>query len=197
MTARLELRSLCVYCGSKTGNDPDFALAAEAFGRKLASENIRLVYGGGAVGLMGLLARSLLTAGGAVNGIIPGHLDHHEITQTGLTELHVVPNMHSRKRQMFEESDAFVALPGSIGTLDELIEVITWRQLGLHDKPIIIANLKNYWAPFLALIDHVIAAGYASPATGRLYQVVDSIDAILPALRAAPPASRPDREDLF
>lgn len=191
------IRSLCVYCGSRTGQDPGFTALAEALGQILGEEGIRLVYGGGSVGLMGVLARSVLAHGGAVTGIIPEHLDHVEITQRGLTELLVVRSMHERKRLMFDRADAFVSLPGSIGTLDETIEVITWKQLRLHDKPILLVNADGYWDPFQALIRHVIAAGFASEATRDLYTLVDGIGDILPALRRAPDPARSDRQDLL
>ena len=191
------LRSICVYCGSKVGRNPQFAAHAERLGELLATSKIRLVYGGGSVGLMGILARAALRHGGEVVGIIPEHLDHVEITQKGLSELHVVPNMHSRKRLMFDHSDAFVSLPGSVGTLDETIEVITWRQLKLHDKPIVLVNDGGYWTPFLSFIEHVVYEGFASPATARLFEVVDMVEDVLPALRAAAAPRLPDREELI
>lgn len=192
-----EVKSICLYCGSRTGADPRFAAMAEAFGAMLAKAGIRLVYGGGSVGLMGMAARSTLAHGGEAVGVIPGHLDHVEITQSGLTELHVVPNMHSRKHMMFELSDAFVSLPGSIGTLDETIEVITWKQLQLHDKPILLVNADGYWEPFEALIAHVIAAGFAGQETRTLYTLVDGVGDVLPALGRAPAPALPEREELI
>lgn len=191
------IRSVCVYCGSATGHNSAFTDSAVRLGRLLAEAGIRLVYGGGSVGLMGVLARSALAHGGQVTGIIPGHLDHVEITQTGLTELIVVPSMHERKRQMFDRSDAFVSLPGSIGTLDETIEVITWRQLKLHDKPILIVNDGGYWTPFLNLIGHAVRAGFAHPATTRLYQVVERVDDVLPTLAQAAAPALPGRDELI
>ncbi|RMF12207.1 MAG: TIGR00730 family Rossman fold protein [Alphaproteobacteria bacterium] len=192
-----EVKSICVYCGSRTGNDPRFSALAESFGALLARNGIRLVYGGGSVGLMGMAARSVLAHGGEVIGVIPEHLDHVEITQSGLSELHVVPNMHSRKHLMFELSDAFVSLPGSIGTLDETIEVITWKQLGLHDKPILLVNAERYWDPFDALIRHVVAAGFASNETRTLYTMVAGIEDVLPTLGRAPAPMLPDRDELI
>lgn len=192
-----KIRSLCVYCGSRTGSDPDFAAMAEAFGTLLANNNIRLVYGGGSVGLMGILARRVLDQGGNVTGIIPDHLDHVEVTQPGLTDLHVVPNMHTRKRLMFDQSDAFVSLPGSVGTLDETIEVITWKQLGLHDKPVILVNAKGYWNPFEALIQHMIRAGFTGHETRDLYRMVPGIEDVLPALAQTPDPTLPDRDQLL
>ncbi|HEY8352743.1 MAG TPA: TIGR00730 family Rossman fold protein [Sphingomonadales bacterium] len=195
-TSRLP-RSICVYCGSRPGRDPRLAADAAAFGRTLAEAGITLVYGGGSIGLMGILARSVLEHGGRVIGIIPGHLDHREITQTGLTELHVVGSMHERKRMMFERSDAFVALPGGIGTLDETIEIVTWRQLHLHDKPVILVDLRGYWQPLLKLLDHMNEEGFAGPEVHGLFEVVSSMDEILPALAASPAPDLPDREELL
>lgn len=189
------IQAVCVYCGSAKGRNPAFERHAALLGKALAENGIRLIYGGGSVGLMGVLARSTLAHGGQVTGIIPDHLDHVEITQTGLTELIVVPSMHERKRQMFERSDAFVSLPGSIGTLDETIEVITWRQLKLHDKPILIVNDEGYWTPFLALIRHVVDQGFTSPATASLFRVVDSIGEVIVNLKQAAAPRLPDREE--
>jgi uncharacterized protein (TIGR00730 family) len=191
------IHAICVYCGSAKGGNPAFVENAARLGKALAENGIRLVYGGGSVGLMGVLARSVLKHGGQVTGIIPGHLHHVEITQEGLSELIVVPSMHERKRQMFERADAFVSLPGSIGTLDETIEVITWRQLKLHDKPILIVNDQDYWTPFLTLIQHMVAEGFASAATAELFQVVKNIDEILPELAKARLPKLPDREELL
>jgi uncharacterized protein (TIGR00730 family) len=176
------IRSLCLYCGSRPGNRPVFADAAEAFGALCARRGIRLVYGGGSIGLMGVAARACLAAGGQVLGIIPHHLDHVEITMQGLSELRVVTSMHERKNQMFIESDGFVVLPGGIGTLDEFIEMTTWAQLGLHAKPVLLVNVEGYWNPFLALMAHIVDTGFAAPATTGLYNVVDGVADVLPAL---------------
>lgn len=178
------IRSLCLYCGSREGASPLFAEAAQQFGHLCAANNIRLVYGGGSIGLMGIAARACLEAGGEVLGIIPKHLDHVEITLKEASELRVVTSMHERKHQMFAESDGFVVLPGGIGTLDEFIEVATWAQLGLHAKPILLVNLADYWSPLLALIRHLVEEGFAAPATADLYTLIESIDAILPTLDA-------------
>lgn len=189
--------TICVYCGSRPGADPRFAAAAAAFGQMLARAGIGLVYGGGSVGLMGLLARSVMDHGGTVIGIIPGHLDHREITQSGLTELHVVGSMHERKRLMFERAEAFVCLPGSIGTLDEMIEIITWRQLHLHDKPVILVDLCGYWQPLLAVIDHMVDQGFAGAEVRDLYRVVPDMNGVLPALAARGAPQLPDRQELL
>jgi uncharacterized protein (TIGR00730 family) len=180
------LSSLCVYCGSSDQVDPAHRLAAASLGRLLARDGVALVYGGGRIGLMGICADAALAAGGRVIGIIPEHLNSVEVGHKGVSELHVVPSMHIRKQMMFELADAFAVLPGGIGTLDETFEIITWRYLGLHDKPIILINNKGYWQPFLAMIDHVIASGFAKPAIRMLYQVVDRVEDVLPTIAQAP-----------
>lgn len=196
-TIMTTIKSLCVYCGSRPGASPAWRRLAAELGKMLAQNGIRLVYGGGGIGLMGIVARAALRAGGAVTGVIPHHLDSIEVTLAGLTELHVVASMHERKHKMFALSDAFLTLPGGIGTLDETVEIITWRQLGLHDKPVVILDHDGYWAPFGALIEHMIAAGFAGSETTGLYCVVDRLEQILPALRAARPPGRPDSADLL
>lgn len=185
------LTSVCIYCGSSGRVDASFKESAQAMGRSLAQAGITLVYGGGHVGLMGLCANAALEAGGSVVGVIPEHLHRIEVAHQGLTELHIVPNMHVRKMLMFERSDAFVAMPGGIGTLDELCEIITWRQLGMHDKPILIVNQDGYWDPFLALVDHVIDKAFANASVRALYSVVPDVASVLPALRDAPQPARP------
>jgi uncharacterized protein (TIGR00730 family) len=191
------LRSICVYCGSRTGTDPALKEAAATFGRLSAQAGIRLVYGGGRVGLMGVVADAALAAGGEVVGIIPEHLNSIEIGHQNVTELRIVPNMHERKQLMFEMSDAFVILPGGIGTLDEAFEIITWRQLHLHDKPVIVVDAAGYWRPFLDLIDHIIAQGFASAAIRRLFRVVGRVEDVIPALEAAPAPREPERAERF
>lgn len=151
----------CLFCGSRNGDQPAFSAAARGLGAALAAGGHRLVYGAGDSGLMGEAARAAQAAGGAVTGVIPQHLVDAEIGKTDIDEYLVTDNMHQRKMLMFERSDAVVALPGGAGTLDELIEVLTWRQLGLHDKPIVLLNTNGYWHPLLALIEHVIAHGFA------------------------------------
>ena len=180
------LRSIAVFCGASTGNRPALAAAAQRFGQRLAEHGITLIYGGGRNGLMGLTADAVLAGGGQVVGIIPGHLHHREVQHQGLTELLIVDSMHTRKRLMFERADAFVALPGGLGTLDETIEIITWRQLGLHDKPILLVDQDGYWQPLLGLFEHIVEARFAQPQARTLWQVVDGVDAVLPALAEAP-----------
>jgi len=181
-----KIRSLCVYCGSSSRVDEDFKIAAKKIGAILAEMEIRLIYGGGHAGLMGIIADSVLQNGGEVIGIIPQHIAGKEIAHTGLTELHVVESMHIRKQMMVDQSDAFLVLPGGIGTLDETCEIMTWRQLGMHDKPIVIANLKNYWTPFLSMIDHIINQGFMRAEDARLAIIVDQLDNVIPAVLQAP-----------
>ena len=152
-----EIKTVCVYCGSGSGSNPRFVEAAIALGKVFAENNIRLVYGGGSVGLMGAVAKSVLDHGGSVTGIIPDFLRARENSLTRVQEMIVTPDMHERKRLMFERSDAFVALPGGVGTLEELVEQLTWQQLGRHSKPVLLANIDNFWEPLLALLTHMRA----------------------------------------
>ncbi len=185
------LSSVCVYCGASSRVADVYKEAAHALGDGLARRGIRMVYGGGRVGLMGIAADAAIAAGGEVVGIIPEHIQSAEIEHTGLTELHVVDSMHTRKRMMVERSDAFVVLPGGLGTLDEAFEILTWKQLQLHDKPIVIADVDGYWRPLLGLIDHMVAQGFARIDRSALYSVADHIDAVFEALEVAPPPGHP------
>jgi len=180
------LSSLCVYCGSRDQVDPRHRQAAATLGRICAERGIRIVFGGGRVGLMGICADAALAAGGTVIGIIPHHLNEIEIAHQRVSELYLVDSMHERKQMMFEMSDAFAVLPGGIGTLDETFEIVTWRQLRLHDKPIIVLNSAGYWRPFLDMIDHIIDSGFASRSIRQLFTVVDRVEDIIPAIQAAP-----------
>ncbi len=180
-----EIATVCLYCGSRLGQGGDYEDAAARLGRGLADAGLRLVFGGGSIGLMGTAARAALAAGGEVIGIIPHHLNEIELGMEGLSELIVVESMHERKRTMFELSDAFVSLPGGIGTLDETFEIISWRQLGLHDKPVILVDHQDYWQPLLALMEHIVATGFASESTTGMYQVVTSVDDVVPTLKRA------------
>ena len=180
-----KINALCVYCGSSPGTDPAFVEAAHTFGKILAESNIRLVYGGGSAGLMGALADAVLKNGGDVTGIIPEFLTNREKPRRLAQELIVTRDMHERKRKMFERADGFVALPGGIGTLEELVEQLTWAQLGRHKKPILLANIKGYWEPLLTLIDHMRAQEFL-PAMPRVdCLVADRVEDILPKLRDA------------
>ena len=179
------LTSLCVYCGSAAGAHPAYREAAHALGALLAANGIRMVFGGGDIGLMGIAADAALASGGEVIGVIPEHLKEREVGHLGVTALHVVDTMHERKERMFALSDACAVLPGGLGTLDEALEVLTWKQLGLHAKPIVIVNVAGYWTPFLALLEHVIAERFAGAAAGKLFCVVDRVDEVIPAVQAA------------
>ncbi len=181
-----EITSLGVFCGSRTGNDSAWAEAAERLGEAIAERGIRLVYGGGGIGLMGLLAETVLARGGRVVGVIPGFLTKYEIGNPPLSELIVVDSMHERKRRMFELSDGFVVLPGGLGTLDELFEVVTWKQLRLHAKPVVAVNVRGYWEPFRSLVAATVAGGFAHPAIGELVTMVDGVEEVFDALASAP-----------
>lgn len=191
----MHIKSVCVYCGSALGESQAYTAQAQLLGRMLAENGIKLVYGGGRIGLMGVVAEATLAAGGEVVGIIPAHLHDWEVGHTGLTELHVVDSMHTRKRMMVEMSDAFIAMPGGMGTLDELFEVITWKQLKLHGKPILVMNVEDYWHPLLALIDSVVERGFARRGAKAFYEVVPDADAVLAALRAAPAPQIPTKPE--
>lgn len=171
-----------MYCGSSDNVAQSFKTLAHDVSTTLAQHKLNLVYGGGHVGLMGIVADSAIKAGTKVVGIIPEHIRALEVQHMGLTELHVVPDMHTRKRMMVERSDAFVILPGGLGTLDETFEILTWKKLRLHNKPIIIFNQDGYWDPLLALMDRMIAEGFALPSDAVLYKVVTTIDSLMAAL---------------
>ena len=179
-----EIKSICVFCGSSSAVAETHKDAARRFGAILAENGVRLIYGGGRVGLMGLVADGAAQAGGEVIGVIPDFLERIEVGNREISELVVTDSMHARKAKMYELADAFVTLPGGLGSLDETFEVITWTQLKLSAKPFVVVNIDGYWQPLLALIDHVIAAGFARPANRDILQVVDHVEAVLPALRA-------------
>jgi uncharacterized protein (TIGR00730 family) len=181
-----EITTIAVFCGSKNGNQPAHAEAAIKFGDLLASQGIRLVYGGGNLGIMGIVADAVLAGGGEVIGVIPKFLSDFEVAHENLTELVTVDSMHERKNHMFRISDAFVILPGGLGTLDEALEIITWKQLRLHSKPIVVVNLDDCWTPLVGLIDSVIDGGFAHEKARELLTVVDNIDDVLGAIAAAP-----------
>jgi uncharacterized protein (TIGR00730 family) len=174
--------SICVYCGSRAGKNPTFAAVAREAGTIIGRLGWRLVYGGGRSGLMGLVADAALAAGAPVVGVIPQSLVIREHGHTGLTELHVVQTMHERKTLMAEHSDAFLALPGGIGTMEELFEVWTWRQLGYHDKPVGLLNVEGYYDALLAFVDSAAQAGFVEPAQRSLLQVADSVAPLLKRL---------------
>jgi uncharacterized protein (TIGR00730 family) len=184
--AMQNIRCLCVYCGSSGAVEVRYREAASELGARLAQAGVELVFGGGRVGLMGLLADAALAANGRVTGIIPSHLRSAELAHPGVSELVVVGSMHERKRLMAERADAFAVLPGGIGTLDEMFETVSWKQLGLHDKPILLVDVDGYWAPLLALLDHIMDKGFARPQTRALMQVVPSVPALMAALAEEP-----------
>jgi len=180
-----QLTSVCVYCGSSFGSDPAHEAAATRLGQLIAEEGLRLVYGGGSVGLMGTVANSALDSGGKVTGIIPHFLEEREVMLETLDDLVITENMHERKHLMFQKSDAFIALPGGIGTLEEAVEMMTWAQLGQHHKPVVLANINGFWSPLLELLDHMRAQGYIRPDTEVPYLVARKVEDILPMLRRA------------
>jgi uncharacterized protein (TIGR00730 family) len=184
------IQTVCVYCGSGPGSDPAFAAAARAFGAILAENKITLVYGGGSLGLMGATAKSVLEGGGNVVGVIPEFLTEREKTLTAAHEVIVTRDMHERKRIMFERADAFVALPGGIGTLEELVEQLTWAQLGRHRKPILLLNTRGFWDPFRTLIDHMADKEFIRPGMAVRVLVAAKPEEVLPRLRAAAPGSK-------
>ena len=181
-----KVSSLCVYCGASGRVDGSHVEAAAELGRTAAERRVRIVFGGGRVGLMGVLADAALAAGGQVTGIIPEHLEALEVGHAEIGDLRVVDSMHSRKQLMCEVSDAFCVLPGGLGTLDETFEIVTWKQLGLHDKPVVLVNIAGYWDPLLNLITHQADAGYVRDDHLSLFRVVDRVDEVFKTLDAAP-----------
>jgi uncharacterized protein (TIGR00730 family) len=179
------LRSVCVYCGSSAGADPRFLAAAEQLGHEIADAGVRLVYGGGSKGLMGALARATLARGGEVVGVIPDFLHERELMLPNATDLRIVSDMHARKREMFDAADAFVALPGGVGTLEELVEQLTWVQLERHDKPVLIADIAGFWRPLLSLFAHMRENGFIRSDIEVRYLVAERIGDVLPMLASA------------
>lgn len=187
------IRSVCVYCGSSPGADPAFVAAARAFGKTLAKNGVSLVYGGGSKGLMGALATSVHDHGGKVIGIIPDFLQTRELAFKGAQELVVTKTMHERKQMMFDRADAFVALPGGIGTLEELVEQLTWSQLGQHKKPIVVLNVNRFWEPLCELVNHMKKLGFIHNELSVEFGVAERVEDVLPLLEAARPR---DEEEL-
>ncbi len=179
------MKRLAVYCGSSPGTDPAFADAAHGIGIAMAARGIGLVYGGGRLGLMGIVADAVLDNGGEAHGVIPQALIDLEVAHTGLTELHIVTSMHERKAKMTELTDAFVALPGGIGTFDELFEAWTWNALGYHAKPFALLNVSGFWDGMIAFLDHASASGFMSPARRAQLLVADRIEDVIDRLDAA------------
>lgn len=175
----MDLRRICVYCGSNPGTDPAYVEAAEATGRLLAERGLGVVYGGGSVGLMGRLARATMAAGGEVIGVIPEFLDRIEISNRDITSLEVTGSMHERKARMAELSDAFLALPGGIGTFEEVFETMTWTQLGVHDKPVGLVDVAGFWSAAAALLDRAVADGFLSPEVRASVVVAPTAEEVL------------------
>ncbi|MGA7803315.1 TIGR00730 family Rossman fold protein [Bradyrhizobium sp.] len=180
-----KIKTVCVYCGSGPGTNPRFIEAATAFGKTLAENGVRLVYGGGSLGMMGAVATSVLDHGGTVTGIIPDFLTARENALTRVQEMIVTPDMHERKRLMFEHSDAFVALPGGVGTLEELVEQLTWKQLGRHAKPVLLANIDDFWEPLFALLLHMRETQFIRSGLSVDILKAERVEDILPRLQAA------------
>ena len=186
-TSSTAIKSICVYCGSQPGRDPAYRAAAQTLGRAMAESGIDLVYGGGTKGIMGAVADAIMSAGGKAIGIIPEFLMDKEASRHSLgqlSELHVTRDMHERKHMMFERSDAFVTLPGGIGTLEEIIEIMTWAQLGRHTKPMVFANINGFWDPLNALLGHMTGEGFIHTAHLVRPMVIDTADKIVPAILA-------------
>jgi uncharacterized protein (TIGR00730 family) len=192
-----QLTSVCVYCGSSFGSDPAHEAAATRLGQIIAEAGLRLVYGGGSVGLMGTVANAALESGGKVTGIIPRFLEKREVMLETLEDLVITNDMHERKHLMFEKADAFIALPGGIGTLEEAVEMMTWAQLGQHKKPVLLANINGFWSPLLELLDHMRAQGYIRPDTEVPYLVAKKVEDILPLLKQAVAAGTTGRTGDF
>ncbi len=181
----MSLKSICVYCGSNTGADPAYADAARAVGAALARSGVRLVYGGGQVGLMGILADAAIDAGGDVLGVIPDFLHHKEIAHPRVSDMRIVTTMHERKMIMAEEADAFIAMPGGLGTLEELFEMWTWSQLGRHDKPLGLLNINGYWDQMLAFLDHMQAEGFVEARHRAMLACEENPETLIAVLKAA------------
>jgi uncharacterized protein (TIGR00730 family) len=183
--------NICVFCGSRAGTDPDFMEMAQDFGHEMAEADIGLVYGGGGIGLMGAISDSILAHGGQALGVIPEFLSAREISHQ-TADMIVVPDMHTRKRTMFEHADAFCVLPGGVGTLEEFLEIVTWRQLSVHNKPIILANWNGYWDNFVAMADSVRSGGFAYGPMEDLFTVVGDVASIIPTIQAELAVLLPD-----
>lgn len=170
-----EIKSICVYCGSRSGVSEDYGQLAESVGAEIAARSMSMVYGAASIGLMGITAQAALKGGADVIGVIPGHLDAVEITAPNLTELHITKNMHDRKLMMFNRSDAFIILPGGLGSLDEMMEILTWAQLSVHSKPVVILNHRGFWDKVLDLFDHIVSEGFADARIRSLFFIAESI----------------------
>jgi uncharacterized protein (TIGR00730 family) len=191
------MKNICIYCGSSAGTRPEYAEAARRVGRTLVDQGVGLVYGGGRVGLMGIVADAVLEAGGRVIGVIPDPLASEEVAHNGLTELHVVPDMHRRKAMMADRADGFLTLPGGIGTFEEFFETLTWAALKLHQKPMGVLNVAGYFDPMLALLDHAVAEGFLRTKHMELLSTSsDPEELVVEMLKRVPPVGRQQRIDL-
>jgi uncharacterized protein (TIGR00730 family) len=190
---KFPIRSICVYCGSQPGRNPDYMEAGRALGRQIAAHGLRLVYGGGTRGIMGAVSSGVMSSGGLVTGIIPEFLMDKEASKhslSALTELVVTRDMHERKHKMFEQSDAFVTLPGGIGTLEEIVEIMTWGQLGRHKKPMVFANINGFWDPMMELLKHMADQGFIHTAHLVRPLIIDRIEDVVPEIIKAGRAAR-------
>ncbi len=190
-----QIKSVCVYCGASQISNPRFNAPTDALGAALAKAGITLVYGGGSPGLMGRVANAALAEGGKVVGVIPEHILKIEVRHNSLTELYVVPSMHIRKQMMAERADAFVIFPGGIGTLEEAFEILTWRFLGIHDKPVIVANIDGYWDPFLRLFDHMGKEGFTRQEHRDTFVVANNVDEVMAILKTPVESTEPVQVD--
>jgi uncharacterized protein (TIGR00730 family) len=190
------IRSLAVFCGSRVGVNPVYAAAGRDLGEGLGRAGIRLVFGGGRIGIMGVVADAVLKAGGTVLGVIPEFLTQLEVAHAGVTEMVITDNMHTRKLRLYEESDAFLIMPGGLGTFDEAFEIITWRQLRLHDKPIIVCDVAGWAQPLVATIEHAISEGFADPSCRALFEVIQDVPAVLKRLKTLPAGPKGHAERL-
>lgn len=181
-----QIKTVCVYCGASSAVDDKYKDIARETGQKLGSTGRAVVYGGGRVGLMGIVADTALQAGADVIGIIPEHIQSREVEHVGLSELHIVDSMHERKQMMVDRADAFLVLPGGLGTMDETFEIITWKQLRLHDKPVVILNAHGYWDPFRALVNNIVNEGFAHTEDTQMFHFADTVDAAISLLESEP-----------
>lgn len=183
------IRSLAVFCGSRVGGKPEYAEAGRALGQGLANAGIRMVYGGGRIGIMGVVADAVLAGGGRVLGVIPDFLKQWEVEHQGVQEMVITQSMHERKTRLYDESDAFLVMPGGLGTFDEMFEIVTWKQLRLHDKPILLCNVSGWADRMIAMIEHTVEDGFAAPSARHLVEVIGDVPAVLERLKWLPTGS--------
>lgn len=183
------IRSLAVFCGSRVGGKPEYAEAGRALGQGLANAGIRMVYGGGRIGIMGVVADAVLAGGGRVLGVIPDFLKQWEVEHQGVQEMVITQSMHERKTRLYDESDAFLVMPGGLGTFDEMFEIVTWKQLRLHDKPILLCNVSGWADRMIAMIEYTVEDGFAAPSARHLVEVIGDVPAVLERLKWLPTGS--------